>query len=167
MTNKKVGATILVIGLLLFGTLLGYNYKLNRESAINGCNPNAQCVKVSSLLSITNIFIGIIFSLISLGFYLIFFTRGEEMLLKKIEEKNKQLNKEDKFDIMLKALTKEEQEVMKLAKEEEGITQAMMRIKTNRSKTKLSFGLSDLEKKELIKKEIAGKTNKIYLKHSF
>ena len=68
---------------------------------------------------------------------------------------------------MLKALTKEEQEVMKLAKEEEGITQAMMRIKTNMSKTKLSFVLSDLEKKELIKKEIAGKTNKIYLKHSF
>ena len=167
MGNKKIGTTILIIGLLLFSVLLGYNYQLNKASNLNGCNPNAQCMKVSSLLSLTNIFIGIIFSLISLGFYLIFFTKSEENLIKKIEEKNKQLTKEDKFDIMLKALTKEEQEAMKLIRQEEGITQAMLRIKTDMSKTKLSFVLSDLEKKDLIKKELFGKTNKVYLKQAF
>ena len=167
MSNKSIGTIILIIGIILFGILLGYNYKLNKESADKGCNPNAQCINVSSLLSITNIFIGIIFSLISLGFYLIFFTKTEEILINKIEERSKQLTKEDKFDIMLKALNKEEQDVIKIVREEEGIAQSMLRIRTGISKTKLSFVLSDLEKKNMIKKELSGRTNKIYLARAF
>ncbi len=171
MNNRKIGGTILVLSILLFSILLSYNYKLNQQSAMSGCNPNSQCVNISSLLSTTNIFMGIIFSLLSLGVYLIFFSRGEEVLLKKLEEnrrhltkEQKQLTNEQKFDIMLKALTSEEQQIMRIVKEQEGITQATLRIKTDFSKTKLSFVLSDLEKKGLIKKELSGKTNKLYVK---
>ena len=62
---------------------------------------------------------------------------------------------------MLKALTSEEQKLMRTIKEQEGITQATLRLKTDFSKTKLSFILADLEKKGLIQKEISGKTNKL------
>ena len=65
---------------------------------------------------------------------------------------------------MLKALTQEEQQLIRIIKEQEGITQATIRLKTDFSKTKLSFVLSDLEKKGLIKKELSGKTNKLYIK---
>ncbi len=171
MNNRKIGGTLLVLGIVLFSILLGYSYKLNQQSAMAGCNPSASCMNVSSLLSITNIFIGIIFSLISLGFYLIFFSKGEEVLLKKLEENNKhisreqrELTKEQKFTIMSRALTSEEQQLMKIIREQEGITQATLRIKTDFSKTKLSFVLADLEKKGLIKKELSGKTNKLYIK---
>ena len=164
MHNRKVGGTLMVLGVLLFSILLSYNYKLNQQSAMSGCNPTASCMNVSSLLSITNIFIGIIFSLMSLGFYLIFFSKGEETLLKRFEENKRQITKEEKFEIMLKALTQEEQQLIRIIKEQEGITQATIRLKTDFSKTKLSFVLSDLEKKGLIKKELSGKTNKLYIK---
>ena len=164
MNNRKLGGILLILGITLFFVLLSYNYKLNQQSAMHSCNPNDQCIRISSLLSITNIFIGIIFSIVSLGFYFIFFSRGEEILLKKLEENKKQLTKEnrhftreEKFEIILKALTPEEQQLMRIIKEQEGITQATLRIKTDFSKTKLSFVLADLEKKGLLKKELAGK----------
>lgn len=171
MDNRKLGGTLLVLGIVLFSILLSYNYKLNQQSAMNSCNPNAQCMHIGSLLSLTNVFIGIIFSLLSLSFYLIFFSKGEELLLKKFEENKRHINKEQRhltkeesFEIMLKALTMEEQQLMHIIKEQEGITQSTLRFKTDFSKTKLSFVLADLEKKGLIKKELSGKTNKLYIK---
>ncbi len=164
----------MILGLFLFAILLGYNYKLNKESQLNHCNPNAQCMKLSSLLSLTNMFIGIIFSLASLGFYLIFFNKGEEAILKnleenknslaKLEQSKRQINKEERFEIMVKALSQDEQKLIRIIKDQEGITQATLRLKTDYSKTKLSFVLADLEKKGLIKKELSGKTNKLYIK---
>ena len=164
MSKKKIGSILLILGALLFLVLISYNYQLNKQSSMTGCNPNAECVKISSLLSITNIFIGIIFSITSLGFYILFFSRDEEILLKKLEENKRDLTKEQKFDMILKALLPEERQLMQIIKEQEGITQSMLRIKTDFSKTKLSFVLADLEKKGLIKKELSGKTNKLYLK---
>ncbi|MBI2148911.1 winged helix-turn-helix transcriptional regulator [Candidatus Woesearchaeota archaeon] len=164
MNNKKIGITLLILSILLFSVLISYNYKLNQQSQMNGCNPNAQCMKLYSLLSITNIFIGIIFSLISLGFYIIFFSKEEEILLKRLEENKRQLTKEQKFEIMLKALKPEERQIIQIIRENEGITQVALRIKTDFSKTKLSFVLADLEKNGLIKKELFGKTNKLYIK---
>ncbi len=64
----------------------------------------------------------------------------------------------------MKALTQEEQIILKMIKEEEGITQSSLRHKSGFSKTKLSFLLSDLEKKNIIKKELFGKTNKVFMK---
>ncbi|MBS3152148.1 hypothetical protein J4230_01925 [Candidatus Woesearchaeota archaeon] len=164
MNNKKIGFTLLIIGVLLFIVLLSYNYKLNQQASAYGCNPNSQCMNISSLLSLTNIFIGIIFSLVSLGFYILFFNKDEEIILRRLDENKKQLTKEQKFEIMLKALTAEERQLMQIIREQEGITQSTLRIKTDFSKTKLSFVLADLEKKGLIKKEISGKTNKLYIK---
>src|SRR3989339_281910 len=93
-----------------------------------------------------------------------FFNKDEEIILRRLDENKKQLTKEQKFEIMLKALTAEERQLMQIIREQEGITQSTLRIKTDFSKTKLSFVLADLEKKGLIKKEISGKTNKLYIK---
>lgn len=164
MNNKKLGTMLLIISLLLFFIFLSYNYKLGSQSKAKDCNPTKECTKISALISLTNIFIGIIFSLVSLGFYILFFNKDEELLLKKIGEGRKEITKEQKFDIMLNALSPQERQIIQIIREEEGITQVMLRIRSDFSKTKLSFVLADLEKKELIKKEIYGKTNKIYLK---
>ena len=62
------------------------------------------------------------------------------------------------------ALNEYEQKVIKAVREQDGITQATLRIRTDLSKTKLSFILADLEKKGLISKQIKGNTNQIFLK---
>jgi len=72
--------------------------------------------------------------------------------------------KEDKFNFLMGALNEYEQKVIKAVREQDGITQATLRIRTDLSKTKLSFILADLEKKGLISKQIKGNTNQIFLK---
>ena len=120
-------------------------------------------------MTLTNIFIGIISAILSLGFYFIFFNKSEQEIINKItnlEKEKRILSKNDKFNLFIKALNSEEQMVLKLIKYEEGITQSSLRHKTGLSKTKLSFILSDLEKKEIVKKELYGKTNKLYMKEA-
>ncbi len=165
MDNKKLGVLLLVLGISLILILISYNSKLNASSNALGCNPYQQCYKNNSLLTISNIFIGIISSVISLGGYILFFNNDDKIIekLDNIKDNKKQLKEDEKFDILFKALSKDEQNILSIIREQEGITQSTLRIKTNYSKTKLSFILKDLENKELIKKEIAGRTNELYL----
>ena len=67
---------------------------------------------------------------------------------------------------MLKALDKDEQKVIKAVKQQDGITQQTLRLRTDMHKSKLSIILSKLEDKNLIKKVPKGKTNKVFLKIS-
>ncbi|MEK6948037.1 MAG: hypothetical protein AABX19_02225 [Nanoarchaeota archaeon] len=164
MDNKKVGLIFLAFGILLVGILLDYDY-IN-SNKVYSCDIDNNCLPVNSVFTITNIFIAIISCLLTLGVYMIFFSKGEEILIKKLDENNKKLSDDEKFGILFKALTKDEQDIIKIVKNEEGITQSTLRIRTDMSKAKLSFVLSDLEKKKLIIKELYGKTNKIFLKQS-
>ena len=164
MDNKKVGLIFLVFGVILIGIILDYNYM--NSNNLYSCNIDNNCIQVSYIFTINNIFIAVISCLITLGIYMIFFSKGEDILIKKIDENNKKLSHDEKFDILFKALTKDEQDIIRIVKNEEGITQSTLRIRTNMSKAKLSFVLSDLEKKNLVVKELNGKTNKIFLKQS-
>ena len=70
----------------------------------------------------------------------------------------------DKFEVFLSALDEDEKKVVKAIREQDGITQATLRIRIGLSKTKLSFILSDLEKKGLLTKVVKGRTNQVFLK---
>lgn len=166
MESKKVGLLLIIISIILLILLVAHNYNLSKTTTSIGCNPTRTCVKFSSILTFTNMFIGAISAILSLGFYILYFSKSEKELINKIknlEKGKKTLSKEDKFNILIKALTNDEQALLKLIREEEGITQTSLRHKTRISKTKLSLILKDLEKKNIIKKEIYGKTNKIYM----
>ena len=164
MDNKKVGLIFLAFGILLVGILLDYNYM--NSNKFYSCNIDNECLPLNSVFTITNIFVAIISCILTLGVYMIGFSKGDDILIKKLDENNKKLSNDEKFDILFKALTKDEQDIIKIVKNEEGITQSTLRIRTDMSKAKLSFVLSDLEKKSLIIKELSGKTNKIFLKQS-
>lgn len=73
---------------------------------------------------------------------------------------------EEKFEILLKGLDEAEQKVMRAVREQDGIKQNTLYIRTDLSKTKLSFVLTDLEKRGLVRKMPEGKTNRIYLKQA-
>lgn len=169
MDIKKTGILLVSLSIILLISLVGYNYKLNAINNKIGCNPSVSCVKSNSILTFTNMFIGAIAALLSFGFYMLYFSKSDEELIKRIknlEKEKKTLSMEDKFNIFIKALSEDEIIILKLLREEEGITQSSIRHKTKISKTKLSFILSDLEKKNIIKKEAYGKTNKIYMLES-
>lgn len=93
--------------------------------------------------------IPVIAALIILAAFLIYF-----LLIRK---------KKDEIYEKIDILKEDEQLVIKLVAEEDGIEQRELQNKTGFSKAKLSKILSELEKRGVIRKESIGKKNRIYL----
>ena len=111
--------------------------------------------------------VGIIAAALTLGLYLIFFSKGEEAILKRLEaEKNKKLS-EEKLAILLRACDNSEQAILKVIKEQPGIEQNTLRLKANLSKAKVSQILTKFERKQILYREPKGKTFSIYISDEF
>jgi len=164
MNNKRLGLIILSISIVLAFIIINIIGKYNQAVIQEDCYPTNNCKQIESSLTITHFAFGAIGFIMALGFYLVFFSKGEELLLNKLEEDKKLMFKENKFNILLKALDLYEQTVLKAVKEQEGITQNTLRLKTDLSKAKVSYVLQDLEKKGLVKRVEKGKTYAVYLK---
>lgn len=165
MDNKKIGAILIIFSLLLFGLLTYFTINLGEKSEELGCMPSSpDCVQVERSLSITHIAFGFFGFMLALGFYILFFNRTEEKILNRLEEEKNNKISEKKFEWILKALDPEESKVMKAIKEQDGITQNTLRLRTDLSKAKLSYVLQELEKRNLVKREEKGKTMQVFLK---
>ncbi len=164
MNSKKIGFAILLISIAL-GIAIWYMMgQLYNKGEVYGCFPNNECISIQKSLSLGNVVVGILSFLFSLGIYLIFFSRGDEAIMKRLEEEKHAKLQEERFDILLKALDPYEQNVIKAVKEQDGITQNTLRIRTDMSKAKLSYVLQELEKRGLIKRVEKGKTLAVYMK---
>ena len=184
MKSKKLGIVLIIIGVIFLVILILFKLQINNlidlgmQASGGTCflENKGECIheKIGRQVSIPMyIGIGIIVATLSLGFYLIFFEKSQEVmqktheeLIKNIGDVKKKEDKDEKFKYLLKGLDEHEQKVLNFVREQDGITQATLRIRADMSKTMLSFVLSSLEKKNLIKKVPKGKTNQIYLKFS-
>ncbi|MEX0920107.1 MAG: winged helix-turn-helix transcriptional regulator [Candidatus Pacearchaeota archaeon] len=165
MENKKLGILLIIISLVVGALLFQYNSQLTERADELGCYPVAEdCIPIERSLSTSHLAIGIFAFILALGFYLLFFNQTEQAILKRLEEEKDEKIKDKKFKYISMALDPYEKKVIKTVKEQEGITQNVLRIKTNMSKSKLSYVLQELEKKNLVKREKKGKTLQVYLK---
>ncbi len=167
MDNKTLGAILIAVSLLVGGLFYLYHLKVS-ELADSSC----QCGEVdggfcpheqASSIEIYGA-VALVVALLSLGVYLIFFEKGQKAIFSALEEHKSSRSDEEKFDILLSGLDDYEKKVLKAVREQDGIKQFTLKLRTDLSKTKLSIVLSTLEKKGLIKKIKKGKTNLIYLK---
>jgi uncharacterized membrane protein len=164
MENKKLGGILMLIALLVGGIIFYFNSALSTQAQEEGCFENNNCAPIEEGLSITHFAIGVLAFLFSLGFYLIFFNKTDEKILRHLEaQKNAQVQ-DEKYNYILMALDPFEQKVIKAIREQEGITQNTLRLRTDMSKSKLSYVLQELEKRNLIKRKAKGKTLEIHLK---
>ena len=129
-----------------------------------GCNVNERCMEVENKVSITNMAFGFFGFMFALGFYIVIFNKSEERILRRLEEEKDKKIGENKFDIILMALDDYEKKVMKAVKEQDGVTQSTLRLRTDMSKAKLSYVLQELEKRNLIKRTKKGKTLQVFLR---
>jgi uncharacterized membrane protein len=106
----------------------------------------------------------IISAIAALGFYLMFFDKSQKEILSTLENQKKIQVEDEKFDILLKGLNEDEKKILKAVKEQDGITQQTLRLRTDLHKSKLSIVLDGLEKKELIKRIEKGKTKQVFLR---
>jgi len=100
----------------------------------------------------------------SLGVYLLYFEKSQKEIISTLEKHKKIQVDDEKFEILMKGLDEDEKKVIKAIKEQDGITQQTLRLRTDLHKSKLSIVLDGLEKKGLLKRIPEGKTNKVFLK---
>ncbi|AJF62772.1 MAG: hypothetical protein QT11_C0001G0631 [archaeon GW2011_AR20] len=181
MQNKNLGiiltllSIIIIILLFFFKAQFQDTFGIHSTEACPHDPSTGELCPYEKLVDILPYFYSSITFLVIIGLigiYLLFFLDKEkevikeyqERITKRLEDVKKKELKEDKFNFLMGALNEYEQKVIKAVREQDGITQATLRIRTDLSKTKLSFILADLEKKGLISKQIKGNTNQIFLK---
>ena len=176
MDNKKLGIILIVISLIVLVLLVfvraniiqAYQVEIDRYIESGKACPSDPNICPHELRSRAQIPIFIagamLIGIIALGIYLISFEKSQKAIISTLENQKQIQSKEEKFNILLKALSKNEQEVIKAVKDQDGITQQTLRLRTDLHKSKLSIILDSLEKKGLIKKVPKGKTNQVYLK---
>ena len=167
MENKKLGFVILSFSILASILAFGFMGVLGKQTSALQCYPTNECQRVESLLGLSHIAVGLISFIGALGIYLLFFSTSEEAILRRLEEEKNMKIEEDKFELVLKALDENEKKVLKAIKEQNGITQSTLKYRTDLSKAKVSQILTDFEKKNLVKRELKGKTYAVYLAENF
>lgn len=167
MENKKLGLVILSISALAGILAFGFMNVLGSQTTAMQCYPTNECQRIESLLGLSHIAVGLISFIGALGIYLLFFSTGEEAILKRLEEEKRMKIEENKFELILKAMDENEKNVLKAIKEQDGITQSTLKFRADLSKAKVSQILTDFEKKNLVKRESKGKTYAVHLTENF
>jgi len=164
MENKKLGIIMVIFSLVFVGFLINFNNTLGNNFIEEGCSLEGICGEIDGNINIIHIGFGFFGFMLGLGFYLLFFNKTDQKIMSRLEEEKNVKISEERFSIILKALDSHEKKVMKLIKEQDGITQSTLRLRTDMSKAKLSYVLTELERRGLIKREQKGKSLAIYLK---
>src|SRR3989338_5420376 len=162
MENKKLGFVILSISVIASILAFGFMGVLSRQTSALQCYPTSECQRVSSLLGLSHVAVGLISFIGALGIYLLFFSTSEEAIMQRLEQEKNMKIEGDKFDLVLKSMDENEKKVLKAIKEQDGITQSTLKFRTDLSKAKLSQILTDFEKKHLVKREAKGKTYSVH-----
>jgi DNA-binding MarR family transcriptional regulator len=176
MDNKKLGAILICVSLILL-VLLGFMrasiikaYQADIDSYIEAgeacpADPDI-CPHEQRARAQIPIFIAgaLLIGVISLGAYLIFFEKSQREIVSALRKEKRIQSAEEKFSILLKGLDADEKKVVRAVKEQNGITQQTLRLRTDLHKSKLSIVLDGLEKKGLVKRVSKGKTKQVFLK---
>ena len=169
MNNKKLGIALVVF--CIFVAVIFFSFK-NQIKDINTASCTCEAMQQGDVCEaqqnnfeiIDYASIALIFSMLALGIYLIFFEKSQKEIVSTLENHKKIQTEEEKFNILLKGLDAEEKKVITAVKEQDGITQSTLRLRTDLHKSKLSIVLDGLEKKGLISRKEKGKTKQVFLK---
>lgn len=176
MEQKQIGIIILIIGLIL-GTSVTL-MKINEDKYINSyISDKGSCFlddgtclhedRDYTLFIVGWIIVGI---LILISGYMILVKSPYDKILKENQELIKKIeksNKKNEFEIFLSSFDEDYKTILKIIKDNEGITQATLRFKTGFSKAHVSNLVNTLEKKNFISRKRKRKTYQIYLKSKY
>ena len=162
MINRKLGVALIILAFLVSFILYSVTGSLRAEADFLGCFENVGCEQIESSLTLTHFTFGVIGFILALGFYLVFFYTGEREIMQALEKQKREELESQKFSILLSALDQHESKVLKAVKEQDGIGQRTLVIRTGLSKAKISEVLKSLESKKLVKRVKKGKTNQVY-----
>ena len=163
MDNKRLGLIIIGLSVVFSLFLWGFNSQLT-QLQVDSCACENTCDATHESSFLVHGGIAFIFATLSLGIYLLFFEKSHKTLVKKLKEDSSIKSSEERFNLILMGLNEDEKKVLTAVKNQDGITQHTLGIRTNLHKSKLSIIVGILEEKGLIKKEKKGKTNQLFLR---
>lgn len=168
MDNRKLGVILLVVCLVLAVLVFLFDSALDQQAEA-GCSCSEMenggfCPHEQQTSWQTYFGIILVAFIAALGIYLIFFEKSQKAIISTLEKQKQIQSDEERFEILLKGLAHDEQKVIKAVKDQDGITQQTLRLRTDLHKSKLSIVLDILEKKNLIKRIEHGKTKQVFLK---
>ncbi len=151
MENKKLGAILIIIALVVGGSFLYYIGALSEQAKELGCFSGSDCFSVERGLSFSHIAVGIFSFILALGFYLLFFNKE-----KIIKQKEYDLSK----------LNSEEKKVFYFIREnkDKSVYQSNIVEHFNFPKSKVSRILDKLDRSGVIERKRRGMTNIILLR---
>jgi len=163
-----LGAILIIVCIFLGVLIFTFNQLLNQQSDASCTCTEMQeggvCPHQKQISWQTYAGIILISVIAALGIYLIFFEKSQREIVSTLKKEKHIQTEEERFNILLKGLSAEEQKVLKAVKEQDGITQQTLRLRTDLHKSKLSIVLDGLEKKGLIARKEKGKTKQVFLK---
>jgi DNA-binding MarR family transcriptional regulator len=163
MDNTRLGLTIIGLSVVFSLLFWGFNSQLSQLQADSCCGVES-CEDHHEPSFLVHGGIAIVVATLSLGCYLLFFEKSHKTLIKKLKEDASIKSSEERFNLILMGLNEDETKVLTAVKDQDGITQHTLGIRTNLHKSKLSIIVGILEEKGLIKKEKKGKTNQLFLR---
>jgi len=158
MENKHVGYILLGIAILLIVIVLLYQSAL-KEIVIASCGAEHSlvCPMNTNINQQTYLSLAIVGLLMVISFVLIFTKPKEKIIIKKIKERKKKIDKSK--------LDRDEKRVIDLLlKENNAMFQATLKEKLDVGKVKLTRLLDKLEAKQLIERKRRGMNNLVVLR---
>ncbi|MDP3990125.1 MAG: helix-turn-helix domain-containing protein [archaeon] len=162
MQTKRIGAVLLIFSIFLLIFFVITYQELSTESEEIGCFNSPDCKPIQASFSFVDLGFGLFGFIVALSFYLLFLSKGDKEFLNHLKERKSTLNHEEKFSILLLGLDEFEKRVLKEIVSQEGITQNTLCLRSDMSKAKLSQVLTNLEKKNLIKRQQQKKTLAVF-----
>ena len=168
MLAKKIGIALIIASIVLAVFLTVFELKfqqLGGETCPAILEGKPCPYHQENPLLIFIVITAIITIIFAIGiFFMFYYEKEERKKLRKIEEKESEEKSGERFELALSGLDKDEKKVIRAVKEQDGISQSTLALRTDLHKTKLSLVLKSLEDKGFIKKVPKGKINLIYLK---
>lgn len=168
MDNRKLGMILIIACVVLAFLVFAFDEALKAQAEV-GCECEEMqeggfCPMNGDDRWQTTTGIILVSAIAALGVYLLVFEKSQKEIVSALGKQKQMKIEEEKFDILLKGLNKDEKKVMKAVKEQDGVTQQTLRLRADMHKSKLSIVLDGLEKKGIIKRTAKGKTKQVFLK---
>jgi len=158
MENKYVGFLVIGVAILLIIIIFLFQAAL-KEIIVAGCSAEhaTVCPMNKTVNQQTYLALGIVGLLVVIGLILIFTKPKEKVIIKKIKERKKKIDKSK--------LDRDEKRIVNLLEEEnKAMFQADLKEKLDVGKVKLTRLLDKLEAKQLIERKRRGMNNLVVLK---
>ena len=93
MEKRRLGIVLLILSIALLVFIFYTNSNLYGHSSELGCEVGTECRNIQEQINITNIGFGFFGFMFALGFYILFFNKSEERILKMLKKSNLSLQR--------------------------------------------------------------------------